>query len=626
MVLLTELYYLCQNYNRMIEQLIEKIDKANQAYRLGKPIISDSEYDILIEELQELDPHNPILDKVGYEIKDESRKAKLPIEMASMNKVKTIDEIFDWCRNKEINRSNTVVITPKYDGLSLCVNEMTQEAFTRGDGEFGQRSDKHYQLMGNKLSQNSMFEFTYGEVMMKKSTFLEKYAADFANPRNLVAGLLNSKEVTEPLKDLHYIKYGAKFKKEFENSFMTKSELLTELNNGQDITVPFEVKNINELTEDHLQSLFDEWSKEFEIDGLIIEVDFLQTQDELGRETSSNNPVWARAYKSPNFEQTAETEITGISWNISKQGYLKPTLHVNPVKLDGVTISNVTGNNARFVKDMGLGVGAKVVIKRSGMVIPIIYDVLETVEFQIPDVPNIDWNENGVELITLTETDEQRFKQTVAFFEILGVENVSEGVIRQLWDAGFDSIKSILEATPDKLNELEGFGKRKSLIVFNSIQSKMKDVTLSKLQHATGLFKGLGSKKLLLLEHFEEKPTINQIIEIEGFAETSAKSYLDGWDKFYQFVEDLPVTWKRTEKVESVSDDLNGKVFVFTGVRRKDLNEVIESRGGKIGSSVSKTTTHLVMNSKGSGSSKEKKAIELGCEILTVEELENILK
>ena len=610
----------------MIEQLIEKIDKANQAYRLGKPIISDSEYDILIEELQELDPHNPILDKVGYEIKDESRKAKLPIEMASMNKVKTIDEIFDWCRNKEINRSNTVVITPKYDGLSLCVNEMTQEAFTRGDGEFGQRSDKHYQLMGNKLSQNSMFEFTYGEVMMKKSTFLEKYAADFANPRNLVAGLLNSKEVTEPLKDLHYIKYGAKFKKEFENSFMTKSELLTELNNGQDITVPFEVKNINELTEDHLQSLFDEWSKEFEIDGLIIEVDFLQTQDELGRETSSNNPVWARAYKSPNFEQTAETEITGISWNISKQGYLKPTLHVNPVKLDGVTISNVTGNNARFVKDMGLGVGAKVVIKRSGMVIPIIYDVLETVEFQIPDVPNIDWNENGVELITLTETDEQRFKQTVAFFEILGVENVSEGVIRQLWDAGFDSIKSILEATPDKLNELEGFGKRKSLIVFNSIQSKMKDVTLSKLQHATGLFKGLGSKKLLLLEHFEEKPTINQIIEIEGFAETSAKSYLDGWDKFYQFVEDLPVTWKRTEKVESVSDDLNGKVFVFTGVRRKDLNEVIESRGGKIGSSVSKTTTHLVMKSKGSGSSKEKKAIELGCEILTVEELENILK
>ena len=68
-----------------------------------------------------------------------------------MNKVKTIDEIFDWCRNKEINRSHTVVITPKYDGLSLCLNEMTQEAFTRGDGEFGQSSDKHYKLMGNKL-------------------------------------------------------------------------------------------------------------------------------------------------------------------------------------------------------------------------------------------------------------------------------------------------------------------------------------------------------------------------------------------------------------------------------------------------------------------------------------------
>jgi NAD-dependent DNA ligase len=595
--------------------------------------MSDSQYDILVDELKELDPHNDIFTQVGHTITDESRKRKLPIEMASMNKVKTMDEISDWCRLKGINISQNVVITPKYDGLSLCVNELTDEAWTRGDGTYGQKSDEHYKLIGNHLENLPQpwpkaggFQFTYGEVMMPKKVFVDKYSVDYANPRNLVGGLLNSKEVTNPLKDTVYIKYGAVTQSEFEGQYNTKSDLLKSLNDGQEIKVHFKVIPIKDLTHEILFDLFKSWSQDFEIDGLIVEVDSLQTQDQLGRETSSNNPVWARAYKSPDFEQVAETTIIGISWNISKQGFLKPTLHVDPVKLDGVTISNVTGNNARFVKDLGLGTGAKVLIKRSGMVIPIIYDVVEKVNFQMPNVPNIDWNENGVELMTLDETDEQRFKQTVSFFEILEVDNVGEGVVKQLWEAGFDSVKAILELTPDKLSKLEGFGKRKAMIVYNSIQSKTKDIQLSKLQHATGLFKGLGSKKLALLEHFETKPTLDQVISIEGFAETSAESYLDSYDKFFTFVKELPVTIAKKVEAVKVSNDLDGMTIVFTGVRRGDLEELIESRGGKIGSGVSKNTTHLVMKSVGSGSSKEKKAIELGVKIMTVSDLENLLK
>lgn len=609
----------------MIQELVEKISTANQAYRTGKPIMSDSQYDILVDELKQLDPHNEILTKVGHIIADESRKRKLPIEMASMNKVKTMDEIKDWCRLKDINTNQTVVITPKYDGLSLCVNELTGEAWTRGDGEFGQKSDEHYKLIGNHLSTDvNIFKFTYGEVMMPKKVFVDKYSTDYANPRNLVAGLLNSKEVTEPLKDTVFIKYGAVLDAEFQGTFTTKSELLTDLNKGQEIQVPFKVISINDLTHDILFELFKTWSQDFEIDGLIIEVDFLQTQDMLGRETSSNNPCWARAYKSPDFEQVAETTIIGISWNISKQGLLKPTLHVDPVKLDGVTISNVTGNNARFVKDLGLGKGAKVLIKRSGMVIPIIYDVVEKVGFQMPDVPNIDWNENGVELMTLTETDEQRFKQTVSFFEILEVDNVGEGVVKQLWEAGFDSVKAILELTPDKLSKLEGFGKRKAMIVYNSIQSKIKDVQLSKLQHATGFFKGLGSLKLKKLEHFKEKPTLEEVMNIEGFAQTSAQSYIESYDKFFDYIKDLPITVK--ESSDKVSSELNGKVFTFTGVRRPDLVKIIESKGGKEGSSVSKNTTYLVCVDKNSTSSKMTKAKDLGITILDVNDLENLLK
>lgn len=608
----------------MIENLIDKIIEANQLYRVGKPIISDSEYDTLVEELKTIDPDNDILNSIGVSIKDNDRKRKLSIPMFSMNKIKSIDDINDWCRLKGISKNEKVIITPKFDGLSLCVDEKTNEATTRGDGFHGQICDEHYSLIQNHLNlEEQTFSFTYGEVMMSKKTFLEKYSSDFANPRNLVAGLLNSKETNDPLKDLVYIKYGAHTK---SNEFGFKSSILDKLNSGQEVKVPYNISTIDELTEGSLFELFKSWSEDFEIDGLIIEVNSLDLQGYLGRETSSNNPCWARAFKSPQFEQTAETVINGISWNISKKGYLKPTLHVNPIKLDGVTISNVTGNNARFVKDLGLGVGAKVLIKRSGMVIPIIYEVIEPVEFQLPTIPNIDWNENGVELMTLGETEEQKFKQLVSFFEILEAEGFGEGVIKQICDAGYKTVKDILNLKPSDLEKIDRFGKRKATIVYNAIQKCTKNVSLSKLQHATGIFKGLGSKKLALLEHFTTKPSVDDILSIEGFADISAKSYVDGYDKFFDFISGLPITIQ--EKVEAVktSSDLDGMVVVYTGIRDKISEEVVVSRGGKIGSSVSKNTTHLICKDPNSGSSKLEKAKSLGIKIMTLEDLNTLLK
>jgi NAD-dependent DNA ligase len=610
----------------MIEQLREKIRVANEAYRVGEPIMSDKEYDILIEELAEISPDDELLSVVGHEILDEGRKTKLPIPMASMNKIKSLDEIKDWQRLKLIPNAVEIICTPKYDGLSLCVDEVIGEAITRGDGVYGQRSTEHYRFIKNHLDINNIFSHSYGEVIMPKQVFLNKYSNEFANPRNLVAGLINSKTVSESLRDCKYIKYGAITS--LRNQFTTKKELLDSLNERQETKVPYHVCGILDLTEELLISLFKEWSEEYEIDGIILEVNNLATQNSLGRETSSGNPVWARAFKHESFEQKAESEVIGITWNISKQGLLKPVLHINPVKLDGVTVSNVTGNNARFVKDMGIGVGAKVIVKRSGMVIPLIVDVLETVEFVEPTIEGVEiaWNEAGIELITLTETDDQKLKKNIFFFETLEADNVGEGVITQLWEAGFKTIDQILNLTTNDLESIDRFGKRKAKIVYDSIKKSVKDVQLSKLQHATGIFPGLGSKKLVLLEQFVEKPTIEEVMKIEGFAEISAKNYVENYDNFRTFVAQLPVTIAEKVEVEVAGDDLVGKQFVFTGVRRKDLEETIVSRGGVIGGSVSKNTTHLVMKSKGSGSSKETKAISLGVTIFTVEELEDLLK
>jgi DNA ligase (NAD+) len=620
----------------MIEKIVNKVKEANYLYRIGKPIMSDSEYDILIEELKSLDPCNDIFNSIGFTVKDDDRKRNLPIPMFSMNKIKSMQDIDDWCRLKSISKSENVIITPKFDGLSLCVNEISGESTTRGDGLYGQICDEHYKFIGNHLYEDVHiygnpfgpieFDFTYGEVMMSKKTFMDKYSMDFANPRNLVAGLLNSPDPRQSLTDCNYIKYGGIASKSFVPN--TKQEILDKLNEHQKVKVQYHLCKISDLTEELLISLFHKFGTEYEIDGLIIEINNLSLQDSLGRENSSNNPVWARAFKHVSFEQSAESEVIGITWNISKQGLLKPILHINPVKLDGVTVSNVTGNNARFVKDMGLGIGAKVIVRRSGMVIPIIAEILTKVDFIEPTIDGVEigWNEAGIELVTLQETEEQRFKQVVSFFEILEADNFGEGVIKQLWENGYKTIKDILNLTTTDLEKIDRFGKRKAQIVFNSIKKSTTNVSLSKLQHATGIFKGLGSLRLVKLEHFKTKPSVDDVMMIDGFAESSAKSYVDSYDEFFNFIKGLPITI--IEKVESIkiSNDLDGMNFVFTGVRRSDLEDIIKSRGGKIGSGVSKTTTHLVMKEVGSGSSKEKKAIALGVEIINVEQLEKLLK
>jgi NAD-dependent DNA ligase len=326
----------------MIKELVQDLEIYNKEYRLGNPIMSDSEYDTLIEELTLLDPDNEILKLVGHKIIDVDRKRKLEHDMASMNKIKTIDEFKKWIRLKGISPKSEVVCTPKYDGLSLLVNEKNDSATTRGDGTYGQDSDEHYKLINNKLNKNqNIFTHTYGEVIMKKETFLNKYSEDFANPRNLVAGLINSKEVSEPLCDVDYIKYGGVYK---NYVFFKKSTILEELNKNQEIKVEYETFIIEELTEEILIDLFKKWSIQYEIDGIIIEIDDIIIQQQLGRDKSTNNPQYAVAFKHECFEQKADTEVLGISWNISKQGLLKPIIHLNPIKLDGVTIS--TSNNS----------------------------------------------------------------------------------------------------------------------------------------------------------------------------------------------------------------------------------------------------------------------------------------
>lgn len=615
-----------------MENLKEKIIQANEKYRIGNPIISDSQFDELVDELETLSPDDELLSKIGHTISDESRKKKLPIEMASMNKVKSVDEIFDWIRLKKIPKDIEFVITPKYDGLSFCVNELTNEAWTRGDGTNGQKSDTHYKFIGNKHKSPNRPEYSYGEAMIPKQTFIDKYSVDFANPRNLMAGLINAKEISEILKDSVYIKYGIVDSSQTE--YTTKSLILDYLNDYQEIKVPYEIINFNDLNKisinDYLVSLFYKWSKDFEIDGLVIEVNNISLQEKLGRETSSRNPVYNRAFKSPLFEQSAESEVTGISWNISKNNLLKPIIHIKPIKLDGVTVSNITGNNAKFIKENGIGTGARLEIKRSGMVIPKVINVIKKVKFQIPVIENVEigWNENGVELVVLTETDDQKLKEIISFCKILGFDNVSEGTCEDFFNRGYKTIKDILYLKQEEMETWSGWGLRSAEIVYNSIHSKLQNVPIEKLQHGSNLFKGLGSRKLALLKHFKVKPSLDDVMKIDGFSEISANSYLNGYDKFNDFIKDLPITIEDNKLTEVITNDKTTKMITFemTGSpkplfeNKQEFMEFMEKHGF-VHTGMNKETNLLVTDDLGSISGKMKKAIKYGTETKSYEQV-----
>jgi DNA ligase (NAD+) len=620
-----------------IEELRTQLTGYNEAYRKGNALISDAAYDTLVDELQLLSPNDPFFERVGISISDEDpRKQKLPIHMASMNKTKTVEEIFRWLRLKHIPEGTLLVITPKFDGLSFCVDEDTQGAWTRGDGHYGQRSDDHYRAIIGNVPPPAPNPFagliTYGEVLMSRHVFAERWADTLENPRNTVAGALNNKQPTAILSDLAFIRYGIVAKNNSLHTFSSKAQQLEFLNRYQPYPVPYQVVSPHQLSEAFLKDCFARWNAEYELDGIIIEVNNLQLQAHLGRETSTHNPAFARAYKGE-FEEVKETVIVGRTWNVTKQGLLKPVNHIHPVRLDGVTVSNVTGNNAKFVLDMQLGIGSRVKVKRSGMVIPLIVSVVESAP--VTDLPEkcpacgsdeLGWNESGVELMCLNvDCSGQALQRMIAFFTTLEVDHVSEGVCSQFYAAGFDTIHKVLAMSREDMESLDRFGKRKAEIIYNAIHSKLTHVPLAKLQHATGLFKGLGSRKLLLLEHFEQKPSLADVCAISGFSEISATAYLEAYDKFFAFIQGMPLQIAKTQKSKPLWGELSGKSFCFTGIRRADLEKIITEKGGNVASGVSKNLSFLVVKAKGSGSSKEVKATALGIPILSVEEAEAML-
>ena len=603
------------------------LSKWNEAYRTGEPVVDDQTYDALLDSLPESDP---LREQVGFEVGDQ-RKVTLPIPMFSMDKVKSMVEISKWMESKKIRPEERVVITPKYDGLSFLVHTETRQAYTRGNGSEGQRSDAHFEKVQSELSKGVpealMGRHLIGEVIMPREVFEKKYSLEYRNPRNLVAGLFNHKTPKSPLNDVFFMAYGSGEERE------SKSEELAMINGINAREVPSLTTTLEKLSDEFLQQTFASWNMEFEIDGLIIELDDLDRRRQLGRE-KSNNPCYARAWKG--FEAlSALTVIRGIQYQISKDGRLSMVGQLDPIELDGVTVSNVTLNNAGMMLERGWGIGAKVRVIRSGMVIPKIVATDEKVTPTLPEVcpaceSALQWNSTRVHLLCRNPNCQaQQTQSAISFFKVLGIEEMGEKIVEQLFEAGYNSVEKILHMKQEDFLALDRFAERRAKVIFENIHAKCDQVPLEKLQHALGCFKGMGAKRLALVARFDapdRKPDFETVMSIDGFSDVMARAYLKGFDEFWELAAKLPITIAPYRELLSVEGGIcEGMKVCFTGFRDKAMEQEIVAKGGEIASGVSSKTTHVVTKDAKGQSSKLKKARDLGLAIWEPSEMTEFL-
>ena len=629
------------------KELEEKIVEANRLYREGNPIMSDKEYDRMREELGRHFPDSDILKKAIVEesVKGD-RMERLPFPMFSLEKVKTVDEIVRWAKDVwGLSSNDRVVITPKYDGISLLVDETTNDCWTRGDGTEGQNSKDHYRYVNHGNPMNKRGCFTFGEAIIPIGMFLKNVKPlGYKSARNAVAGAFNADDFNaQVLGNTAYVRYG------IMDSDRDKSMQLAELRNDygnyatQYWVTSAGVFDDNKTALTYLNDLF-ESIKNFKCDGLVIEVDNKTKREELGR-LPNGNPRYAIAYKNPDWQERYTTKVQKIEWSISKDGKAKPVIVFSPVEFDGATVSRCTGYNAKYITDNHISPNAYIVVSRSGDVIP---KHLETISYSVelfremcdgmmicPSCGEpLRWDANLTDLVCVNPNcDEKAVKQLVYFFATLGTEEMQEATVRKLYKGGLLSVENIVNATEKELEKIEGIGKSLSKKLRKQFDSYVDDgVPFARILTAYNVFGGvIGEKTCQMIFNSLSKDQIDYMFEngevplkdllsIDGIAETTAKAFNDGLKLSFYLCSGTPVSISFIQE-ETVEND-NPESVCFTGFRNKQWEERLVKEGHKVVSGVSKNTTILVTKDKESSSSKVKKAKDLNIPILTPEEFE----
>lgn len=646
-----------------INQLRDDLIAFNEAYRKGEPQISDNEYDHLVEVLRVNSPSDEFFQR-GIVEKPTDRMEKLPVPMYSLEKLKTTKEFRKWL-NKMLEAGATeIVATPKFDGISLVVDEDTDKAWTRGDGVEGQRSDSHYYKMNSIPSNDPKYDYpdhTWGEAIIKKVTFAQlrdKQGFEYKNARNMVAGLFNAPGgYNSPyMPNVDFIRYGSDMPLDKGQQLARMKEIYG--GNVAD-SATFILEEILELSDSELdmflnEELHDEFDKEYKIDGVVIEVNEYKIREKLGR-LPNGNPAYAIAFKREEWCDVYQTRVTGIELGVGKSGTINPVILVDPVEINGATVSRVTGYNMAYMFDKRICKGALIEITRGGDVIP---KHLKTLSFnnntfeQFMDdctvCPScgkfLRWDTTMVNLVcTNDDCKEKVISELVYFFRTMGCEEFEEPTLRKLYDAGYKTVDSIVTLQTDQLQEIlgeiigrvvsqqiirvmtEGVPLARYLSALNIFDGKIAENTCQKI--LDNLPEYCISRIVNGDEHLENLTErfywVDNLIKIPGIGSVIAKAFMEGIQKKRTKVQ-FPVKFSYIQTPKQAAPVDGERMYVcFTGFRDKELEEALTAKGHVVLNGVTKECTLLVVKDLNSTSSKMDTARKRGIRIVSREEFTN---
>lgn len=597
------------------KNLIGFLEEANRVYHQedGAQILTDHQFNVLVSFLAET---------YGYQIEDVGAepvggdKVELPVFLGSL------DKFYPGKKPLKLSWSE-VVVTNKIDGLSVLRYESNgkSEYVSRGNGVIGTRwttAGKYFQGLPKTIPKGVKIR---GELTISRHVFQTEFG-DFKTSRNAVCGILNRDKLNpDHIRKLTFVAY------EVVEPRMNISEQMTYLQkNGYIIPDPLSLPNSqgNESTlVDTLKMLYisRRVESDYDIDGLVVTSD-----DQVFEANTSGNPDYSFAFKMQEVLDRGTTTILDIEWNVSKDGYLKPVGILDPIVLGQVKVGRVTLKNAAYVQKMGLGVGARVTLIRSGDVIPEIVDVVSPAAPTFPS-SKWHWTDSKVDIVIDAPNDDMLISQLTKFAETIECDGLRKGTVKKLVVAGFKTIPDIIEG---KLDDISGIGSKNATTIQHNLRQALSSASLSTLIASTpGALRGFKIKTVdtilsvvpNILTHSDLEAVKRILLATPNFGEKRVKAFLNAISSINGFLVSVApyrskpsITNTTKGKIKpSVDQVFAGKHFLFSGVRDKSLEKFLKDRGGTVLSSFSKkhlATTQLIIKSGGEKKSSKIKFAE----------------
>ena len=637
---------------KRMQELVELLNRARRAYEQeDTEIMSNYEYDRLYDELEGLERElgttlasSPTVN-VGYEVLSELPKERHEKPMLSLDKTKDVEQL------KSFLGEQKAVISWKMDGLTIVLtyqNGRLQKAVTRGNGEVGEVITNNA-----KVFRNLPLQIPYqGELILRGEAVIgykdferineqiEDVDARYKNPRNLCSGSV--RQLNNAITARRNVKFfaftlvkadGA----EFENSRMQQLSWLE--------------KQGFEVVEHHLTdraSIEEEvaWFSEqivrndFPSDGLVLVYDDIAYGQSLG--TTAKFPRDSYAFKWA--DEIRETTLLEIEWSPSRTGLINPVAIFEPVELEGTTVSRASVHNISIMEDLELGIGDAIQVYKANMIIPQIAENLT--RSGVKDIPQVCpvcggatkiqmENETKTLYCTNPECQAKHLKSFALFVsrDAMNIEGLSEATLEKFIGEGF--IRDFtdiyhLDRYAETIKTLEGFGEKSYAKLVSSVENS-RSTTMPKVIYSLGIANiGLSNAKMIC-RAFDNDPqrmmqaTVEELVDIQGVGEVIARTFVDYFsdethrDLFKRLLEEVKLQKEEGEESAQIFENMN---FVITGsvehfANRREVKEIIESRGGKVTGSVTGKTNYLINNDVQSASSKNKKAKELNVPIIS---------